>query len=109
AGDDLVAASDDLTMRLISLLVAQVERPASMAPTTFERTLRARAFDVSRGLLPLATITSLGQVVSARVLERQISRLLSDPLPEVREAGEQLRQACREPATQPLDTPASLN
>ena len=53
-----------------------------MDPKAFERTLRARAFDVTRGILPLATITSLGQVVSARVLERQISRLLSDILPE---------------------------
>ena len=61
--------------RLLALLVERVDRPESLDPRAFERTLRARAFDVSRGLLPLATITSLGQVVSARVLERQISRL----------------------------------
>jgi thymidylate synthase ThyX len=73
-----------------------------MDPKAFERTLRARAFDVSRGLLPLATITSLGQVVSARVLERQISRLLSDPLPEVQRIGAELKQACLRPAEQPL-------
>jgi thymidylate synthase ThyX len=61
-----------------------------------ERTLRARAFDVARYLLPLATRTSVGQVVSARVLERQISRLLTDPLPEVREIGADLRRAGEE-------------
>jgi thymidylate synthase ThyX len=102
AADALFAAYADLTDRLLAILVAQVERPESMDPKAFERTLRARAFDVTRGLLPLATITSLGQVVSARVLERQISRLLSDPLPEVRRIGEALQQACREPAIQPL-------
>jgi thymidylate synthase ThyX len=84
-----------------------VPRPDSLDPKAFERTLRARAFDVSRGALPLATITSLGQVVSARVLERQISRLLSDPLPEVRRIGEALKDACRRPAEQPLAAPVS--
>jgi thymidylate synthase ThyX len=109
AADALFAAYADLTDRLLAVLVETVERPDGMDPKAFERTLRARAFDVTRGLLPLATITSLGQVVSARVLERQISRLLSDPLPEVREIGEKLRQACREPATQPLASPPYLN
>jgi thymidylate synthase ThyX len=102
AGDALFAAYDDLTKRLLSLLVARVERPQSMDPRAFERTLRARAFDVSRGLLPLATITSLGQVVSARVLERQISRLLSDRLPEVQRIGQELKAAASRPAEQPL-------
>ncbi|MFN8633206.1 MAG: FAD-dependent thymidylate synthase [Chloroflexota bacterium] len=102
AADALFAAYDDLTKRLLAELVERVERPEGMDPKAFERTLRARAFDVSRGLLPLATITSLGQVVSARVLERQISRLLSDPLPEVQRIGAELKAACSRPAEQPL-------
>ncbi|MCC7369219.1 MAG: FAD-dependent thymidylate synthase [Chloroflexi bacterium] len=106
AADALFAAYDDLTTRLLALLVQEVERPADLDPKAFERTLRARAFDVSRSVLPLATITSLGQVVSARVLERQISRLLSDPLAEVREIGEELRAACLRPAEQPLSAEA---
>ena len=102
AADAMFAAYDDLTTRLLALLVERVPRPENLDPKAFERTLRARAFDVSRGLLPLATITSLGQVVSARVLERQISRLLSDPLPEVQRIGEALKEACLRPAEQPL-------
>ena len=102
AADAMFASYDDLTKRLLALLVERVPRPDDLDPKAFERTLRARAFDVSRGLLPLATITSLGQVVSARVLERQISRLLSDPLPEVQRIGEALKDACRRPAEQPL-------
>jgi len=109
AGDALFAAYDDLTKQLLALLVERVERPDDMDPKTFERTLRARAFDVSRGLLPLATITSLGQVVSARVLERQISRLLTDPLPEVQRIGAELKAACLRPAEQPLATRASAS
>lgn len=102
AADRLFAAYAGLTEKLLTVLRERVQRPDELEPKAFERTLRARAFDVSRGLLPLATITSLGQVVSARVLERQISRLLSDPLPEVQRIGEALRRACREPAAQPL-------
>ena len=57
-----------------------------------------RAFDIARYLLPLATNTSLGQIVNARTLESQISRLLSDRFPEVRALGESLKEAARNPA-----------
>ena len=68
-------------------------KPEEMKPEAYERTLKARAFDVARYLLPLATNTSLGQIVNARTLETQVSRLLSDPHEEVRRLGEKLRGA----------------
>jgi thymidylate synthase ThyX len=68
-------------------------RPEEIKPEAYDRTLKARAFDVARYLLPLATNTSLGQIVNARTLETQISRLLSDPHAEVRLLGEKLRVA----------------
>ncbi|HVJ09318.1 MAG TPA: FAD-dependent thymidylate synthase [Acidisarcina sp.] len=68
-------------------------RPEEMKQDAFERTLRARAFDVARYLLPLATNTSLGQIVNARTLEGQISRLLSHPAAEIRELGAKLKEA----------------
>jgi thymidylate synthase ThyX len=83
---------------VLAWLKMQVERPAEMKPESYERTLRARAFDVARYLLPLATNTSLGQIVNARTLEMQVSRLLSDEHAEVRELGEKLRAAGTEPA-----------
>ena len=82
-------------------LLGIVERPEAMKQDAFERTLRARAFDVARYLLPLATNTSLGQIVNARTLETQVSRLLSHPLAEVRELGEQLRLAAAGTAWDP--------
>ena len=69
-----------------------------MKPEAYERTLKARAFDVARYLLPLATNTSLGQIVNARTLETQVSRLLSHPVAEVRELGAKLREAATGPA-----------
>ena len=73
-------------------------KPEEMKQEAYERTLRARAFDISRYLLPLATNTSLGQIVSARTLENQVSRLLSHTHAEVRRLGELLKQAAREAA-----------
>src|SRR5271165_3319540 len=73
-------------------------KPPEMKQDFYERTLRARAFDISRYLLPLATNTSLGQIVSARTLETQVSRLLSHTHAEVRRLGELLKQAAREPS-----------
>ena len=73
-------------------------KPEEMKQDAYERTLKARAFDLSRYLLPMATNTSLGQIVSARTLENQVSRLLSDPHAEVRKLGELLKKAAREAA-----------
>src|SRR5208282_5398886 len=73
-------------------------KPEEMKAEAYERTLKARAFDVARYLLPLATNTSLGQIVNARTLETQVSRLLSDPHGEVRRLGGKLREAATGPA-----------
>ena len=79
--------------RMFEFLRERTGRPVEMKEEAFLRTLRARAFDVARYLLPLATNTSLGQIVNARTLEQQISRLLSDSHVEVRQLGERLREA----------------
>ncbi len=78
---------------MLAALKQKVARPEEMKADAYERTLKARAFDVSRYLLPLATNTSLGQIVNARTLETQVSRLLSHPNAEVRQLGERLREA----------------
>jgi thymidylate synthase ThyX len=76
----------------------RVTCPQEMKPEAYERTLKARAFDVARYLLPLATNTSLGQIVNARTLETQVSRLLSHTAAEVRDLGIKLREAAIGPA-----------
>jgi thymidylate synthase ThyX len=79
-------------------LQERTPKPEEMKQDAYERTLKARAFDLSRYLLPMATNTSLGQIVSARTLENQVSRLLSSPHAEVRKLGELLKKAAREAA-----------
>jgi len=73
-------------------------KPGDMKQEAYERTLRARAFDITRYLLPLATNTSLGEIVNARTLEGQVAHLLSHTHAEVRHLGELLKRAATEPA-----------
>jgi len=98
AAEQLFSAYESVSEATFQHLTATVARPETMKREAYERTLRARAFDVGRYLLPLATITSLGQIVSARTLEQQIVRLLSSPYAEVRELGTALKRAASEPA-----------
>src|SRR5437660_12672136 len=78
-----------MTQHLISI----TPKPADMKQEAYERTLKARAFDISRYLLPLATNTSLGEIVNARTLETQVSHLLSHTHREVRDIGGLLKRA----------------
>ncbi len=94
----LFAAYQSTTAAVLEALRRRVPCPGEMKPETYERTLKARAFDVARYLLPLATNTSLGQIVNARTLETQVSRLLSHPVAEVRDLGVKLREAATGPA-----------
>ena len=73
-------------------------KPEDMKQEAYDRTLRARAFDISRYLLPLAANTSLGEIVNARTLENQVSHLLAHTHKEVRQLGELLKQAATSPA-----------
>jgi thymidylate synthase ThyX len=98
AVEALFTAYDNVSAGMLQALKAAVPQPESMKPDAYERTLKARAFDVARYLLPLATNTSLGQIVNARTLETQVSRLLTSPFAEVRQLGEKLRIAATEPA-----------
>ena len=91
--ENLFAAYQRTTAAVLELLRGRIPCPDSLKLEAYERTLKARAFDVARYLLPLATNTSLGQIVSARTLETQVSRLLSSPVAEVRDLGNKLREA----------------
>jgi thymidylate synthase ThyX len=98
AMEDLFTAYDAVSGGMLAALKQSVDRPEEMKPDAYERTLKARAFDVARFLLPLATNTSLGQIVNARTLETQVSRLLTSGFAEIRQLGEKLRAAATQPA-----------
>jgi thymidylate synthase ThyX len=98
AVENLFGTYQRTTAAVHQALRQRVVCPETMKPEAYDRTLKARAFDVARYLLPLATNTSLGQIVNARTLETQVSRLLSSPVAEIRDLGKKLRDAATGPA-----------
>jgi thymidylate synthase ThyX len=98
--ENLFATYQRTTVGVHEALLRRIPCPETLKPDAYQRTLKARAFDVARYLLPLATNTSLGQIVNARTLETQVSRLLSHPAAEVRDLGLKLREAATGPAWQ---------
>jgi thymidylate synthase ThyX len=96
--ESLFTTYEKVSQRTFDYLAGITPRPPAMKPDAYERTLRARAFDISRYLLPLSTNTSLGEIVNARTLESQVAHLLSQPHKEVRDLGALLKQAALSPA-----------
>ena len=91
--DFLFAEYEALSAHMTQHLINITPKPADMKQEAYERTLKARAFDITRYLLPLATNTSLGEIVNARTLEIQVAHLLSHTHKEVRALGELLKKA----------------
>jgi thymidylate synthase ThyX len=58
-----------------------------------DRRIRSQYVDSCRFLLPAASLANLGMTANARMLEHAISKMLSHPLAEVREIGEQVKGA----------------
>lgn len=96
--EHLFASYQSVSAKVLEALKQRVPQPGDLSPEAYTRTLKARAFDVARYLLPLATNTSLGQIVNARTLETQVARLLTSEFAEVRSLGVKLREAATGPA-----------
>lgn len=103
AADHLFALYESVSRSAYEYYKAVLPMPEGMDEKQYERTLRARAFDVARYCLPLATNTSVGQITSARTLEGQISRLLGSAYGEVRRVGAALREANQSDAANPKE------
>src|SRR2546425_2818788 len=99
--ENLFAEYESLSQRMFQYLSSITPKPEEMKQEMYDRTLRARAFDISRYLLPLTTNTSLGEIVNARTLEGQVSHLLAHTHKEVRYLGELLKRAATSPAYNP--------
>jgi thymidylate synthase ThyX len=96
--DRLFQCYEQLSQAMFEYLSGIAPKPDDLKQDAYERTLRARAFDISRYLLPLATNTSLGEIVNARTLETQVAHLLSHTHKEVRDLGSRLKTAATSPA-----------
>lgn len=73
------------------LVVERTPRRENESDEAHDRRLRSQYVDVCRFLLPAASLANVGMTANARVLENMIRKMLSHPLAEVREIGEQVK------------------
>jgi thymidylate synthase ThyX len=89
------AETMDFLFQTYSQALARVEgwaakrwpRVANDAEGPWKRSIRAKALDLLRGLLPAASLSHVGIFASGQAYEQMLLRLLSSPLPEAREVG----------------------
>jgi thymidylate synthase ThyX len=93
-GPEFGAAMDEL-FSIYSRSLSQVEtwaaerwpRGDGEPEGAWERSIRAKALDLLRGLLPAATLSHVGIYASGQAYEQLIMRLMASPLPEARAFG----------------------
>ena len=73
------------------LVLSRAQRREGESDEAMDRRLRSQYVDVCRFLLPAASIANVGMTANARVLESTIRKMLSHPLQEVREIGQQIK------------------
>ena len=76
-------------------LAKKFPKPEGMKDADYERTLKARAFDVARYWLFNGIITSVGQITSARTLEEQICRMMASEYLEVSQIANDMKASCQ--------------
>jgi thymidylate synthase ThyX len=62
-------------------------RGADDAEGPWKRSIRAKALDLLRGLLPASSLSHVGIFATGQAYEQMLLRLLSSPLPEAQEVG----------------------
>ncbi|HET7445289.1 MAG TPA: FAD-dependent thymidylate synthase [Solirubrobacterales bacterium] len=93
-GPEFALAMDEI-FRIYSASLAEVEEWAATRWPRGEgepegpwlRSIRAKALDLLRGLLPAATLSHVGIYASGQAYEQLILRLMASPLPEARAYG----------------------
>ncbi|HVD86990.1 MAG TPA: FAD-dependent thymidylate synthase [Solirubrobacterales bacterium] len=93
-GPEFAAAMDEI-FAIYSRSLTEVEewaaerwpRGGEEPEGAWRRSIRAKALDLLRGLLPAATLSHVGIYASGQAYEQLIMRLMASPLPEAREYG----------------------
>ena len=99
--DDLFSTYRSLLEKLIQYMQKRFPKPADITDRAYETKLKARSLDAVRYLLPTATLTNFGMIMSARSLRHAIAKLMVSPYQEIREIGEEIKQASLAPAHNP--------
>ena len=90
----------DAYSRSLAPARAQVEsrnpREENETDEAYDRRIRVKYVDGCRFLLPAAALANLGMTANARTLEHAIGKMLSHPLEEVKQIGEEVKKVALE-------------
>lgn len=89
--DALFQAYQDALGPVRAVVQSQFPRREGESDVRWDSRVRSRYVDACRFLLPSAALANVGMTANARTLEHAISKMLSHPLAEVRETGEEVR------------------
>jgi thymidylate synthase ThyX len=85
----------DSLLQLRLLVKRQFPRNEPETEEAYERRIRSKYVDSCRFLLPAASLANLGMTANARLLEYAISKMLSHPLNEVKQIGEEIKRVAQ--------------
>jgi thymidylate synthase ThyX len=88
--DASFATYADLLPRMRDFFARRFPRPPDLPAPAHERTVRARALDAVRGLLPAATRSNVGIYGSGQAFEALLLRMRAHPLAEARETADRM-------------------
>ncbi len=89
--DHLFATYSALLPQAQAWLHSRLPRDPAVAPQAHANAIRAKALDILRGLLPLATRTNVGLFGNGRAFEYLLVKLAASPLAEARHLGEAIQ------------------
>jgi thymidylate synthase ThyX len=90
AMDELFAIYSRSLETLQAWAAAQWPRDDAQPEGAWRSSIRAKALDLLRGLLPASTLSHVGIYASGQAYEQMLLRLAASPLPEARAYGERL-------------------
>jgi thymidylate synthase ThyX len=88
--DHMFQVYSELTTPLQADLTRRHPRPAEVSELAWRTSIRARALDSLRGLLPAGSLSNVGVAGSGQAFERLVMRLRAHPLPEANQLAELL-------------------
>lgn len=88
--DMAFGAYSDMLVRMQEHLAKRFPRDPADPEGVWRRTLRAKACDALRGLLPAATVSNVGMAASGQAFEALLLRLRTHPLAEARAYGDMI-------------------
>jgi thymidylate synthase ThyX len=77
------------------LILERFPRRENEKDEAWDRRIRSKYVDVSRFILPAASLANVGMTANARVLENMIRKMLSHELAEVREIGTKVKEVAK--------------